>query len=94
MFDDDIVRDILKRAIAAANREGGFDEAMAVQIERQVRKDWGGSEPYISHGTTERRAERNEQIHELYWEEGQKDVKRLAQRFGLSIKQVRRIVGI
>lgn len=91
-FSDDIVKDILLRVIEAAQRgEGGFSDAQAQQIEQQVRRDWGGTEPYIAHGREERIAERNEKILRL-WDEGQRDMRMLAQRFGLSTKQVRRIV--
>lgn len=93
MFSDDIVKDILRRVVEAAQRnEGGFCDALAEQIERQVRADWGGSEPYIAHGREERIIARNEKIQQL-WDGGTRDVRMLAQRFGLSTKQVRRIVG-
>ena len=93
MFDNDIVRDILRRAVEAAqNNDGGLSDALAVQIERQVRQDWGGSEPYIAHGREERISARNEKIQTL-WDSGSKDAGQLAARFGLSQKQIRRIVG-
>lgn len=91
-FDDDIVKDILRRVIDAASREGAFTDQIAVQIERQVRQDWGGENPYIAHGRTDRIIERNDKIIEL-WDSGERDVRTLACRFGLSTKQVRRIVG-
>lgn len=93
MFDDDIVKDILRRVIDMSQRAGGsFDDALALQIERQVRQDWGGSEPYIAHGRDERIEARNEKIIAL-WDEGPRDVRMIACRFGLSTKQVRRIIG-
>lgn len=92
IFSDDIVRDILARVIQAAQAgQGGFTDAMAEQIERQVKADWGGTEPYIKHDLECRRIERNEKIQAL-WDEGQRDVRMIATRFGLSCKQVRRIV--
>lgn len=92
IFDDDIVRDILARVVQAAQGgQGGFTDAMAEQIERQVKADWGGSEPYIRHDVENRRIERNDKIVAL-WDSGQRDVRVLATRFGLSCKQVRRIV--
>lgn len=95
IFSDDIIKDMLRRVIAASQQGGGgFTDAMAIQIEQQVRQDWGGTEPYIAHGVDQRRAVRNEKIHTAYWQGGQKDVRRLAQRFGLSEKQIRRIVGL
>lgn len=94
LFSDDIVRDILRRAVDAAQRnDGGFTDSLALQIERQVRADWGGTEPYIARGKEERLLERNEKIVAL-WDSGQRDVRVLACRFGLSSKQVRRIVGM
>lgn len=93
MFDADIVKDILRRVVLAAQRaEGGFSDAQALQIEQQVRQDWGGSEPYIAHGKESRLIERNDKIHAL-WDSGQRDVRMIASRFGLSTKQVRRIIG-
>lgn len=92
IFSDDIVRDILTRVIQAAQAgQGGFTDAMAEQIERQVKADWGGTEPYIKHDLECRRIERNEKIQAL-WDTGQRDVRMIATRFGLSCKQVRRIV--
>ena len=92
LFDDDIVRDILRRVIVAAQNAGGFDETLALQIERQVRADWGGAEPYIACGRNDQIAERNEKIVGL-WQSGQRDPRLLATRFGLSVKQIRRIVS-
>ena len=87
------VRDILRRVVDVAQRnEGGFTDMLAEQIERQVRQDWGGTEPYIARGRSDRIIERNDKIIEL-WAGGQRDVRMLASRFGLSTKQVRRIVG-
>lgn len=92
LFDDDIIKDILRRVVEASQRgEGGFSDAMVEQIERQVRADWGGTEPYIAHGRDERLQVRNEKILALFTS-GERDLRRLADRFGLSVKQVRRIV--
>lgn len=90
-LDGDIVRDILQRVVEAAQREGTFTERLAIQIEQQVRRDWGGTEPYIRQDLESRIISRNDKIIEA-WDSGQKDVRTLAQRFGLSPKQVRRIV--
>lgn len=90
-FSDDIVRDILQRVIDASAREGGFGESLAHQIERQVRQEWGGSKPYIPHDHESRRIVRDEKILSE-WADGQHDTKQLATRFGLSERQVRRIV--
>lgn len=89
---DDIVLDILRRVVEAAQSNGCFDDTLALQIERQVRADWGGSEPYIAHGRKDRISERNEKI-QILWDSGNRDTGVLAARFGLSQKQIRRIVG-
>lgn len=93
LFDDDIVKDILRRVVLAAQQsESGFSDSLAQQIEQQVRADWGGTEPYIARGVEERITVRNEKIQSL-WDQGERDVRRLAGRFALSTKQIRRIVG-
>lgn len=91
MFDKDIIRDILQRVVNAA-QGGAVDDVLAKQIEQQARQDWGGSDLYIAHARADRIAARNEKIQDL-WDGGQKDIGLLASRFGLSTKQIRRIVG-
>lgn len=91
IFDDDIVRDILTRAVRAAQEHGGFGENLAIEIERQVKIDWGGTEPYIRHGVADRIAERNDKIQRCF-DDGCRNMQMLAGRFGLSVKQIRRIV--
>lgn len=94
IFSDDIVKDILRRAVEAAQGNGGgLDDSLALAIEQQVRCDWGGCEPYIAHGKEDRIAARNEKILQI-WDSGNHDLRMLAGRFGLSVKQVRRIVGL
>ena len=91
MFDHDIVRDILRRVVEAAQQQGGFDDTLARQIEQQVRRDWGGSEAYIA-VRADRAAERAEKIQAL-WDSGERDVRMLATRFGVTTRRVRQIVG-
>lgn len=92
IFSDDIVRDILARVVQAAQGSGGgFSDAMAEQIERQVKADWGGTEPYIKRNVEDLRIERDEKIQAL-WDAGERNVPMLATRFGLSARQVQRIV--
>ncbi|WP_305073464.1 Mor transcription activator family protein [Propionivibrio sp.] len=91
IFDEDIVRDILARAVHAAARKGGFDDVLAVEIERQVKKDWGGERPYIRNDLSNCLAERNLKIL-AQWNEGCRDIPKLAETFGLSVKQIRRIL--
>ena len=92
---DDIVRDILRRVMESlsSTSESGFSDGMAVEIERQVRRDWGGERPYIAHDNDTRRAERDDKIRAA-WQAGQHDVASLATRFGISSRQVRRIVAL
>ena len=91
LFDDDIVRDILRRVVRAAQDSGGFDDALAAQIERQVRADWGGVETYIAVRADSATA-RAEKIQQL-WDSGERDVRMLASRFGITTRRVRQIVG-
>ena len=92
MAGDDIVLDILSRVAEAVSRTGRFDDTLADQIEQQVRQEWGGSDLYISHGKADRIARRNDKIQAL-WDGGNKDARLLATRFGLSVKQILRIIG-
>ena len=50
VHSDDPLRDFLARLLAAIAKAegGGIDEGMAREIERQMRRDWAGSEPYIA----------------------------------------------
>jgi len=91
LFDDDIVRDILRRVVRAAQQSGGFDDALAMQIERQVRAEWGGVETYIA-VRSDQAAARAEKIQAL-WDSGERDVRMLATRFGVTTRRVRQIVG-
>jgi Mor family transcriptional regulator len=92
-FSDDIVADILQRVVeAAANSSGGgFSESLASTIEKQVRADWGGSRPYVQRDRESLRIERDDKILAA-WSEGQHDIQMLATRYGISVRQVRRIV--
>ena len=58
---DDLVRDIFLRLIDAVP---GLDRALAADLERQVRADWGGCEykVYIAKTRLEDRATREHQI--------------------------------
>lgn len=91
-FDNDIVKDVLRRCVEAAQKSGRFDDTLARQIEREARADWAGVETYVRHGLRDRIMERNERIQQLY-DGGLKDIRQLATRAGLSVKQVRRIIS-
>ena len=43
--ENDIIDDILRRVIAMAP---GFSAALAAQVDKQAREQWGGDRPYIS----------------------------------------------
>jgi hypothetical protein len=46
----------------------------------------------VLHDVEHRRIERDDKILEV-WDAGNRDMRQIAQRFGLSVRQVRRIVG-
>ena len=47
-MDKDLVVFILEQVLELSRRAGGsFDESMALEIERQVRQEYGGDEVYI-----------------------------------------------
>lgn len=91
LFSDDIVRDILTRVLQASQQQGGFGEALAAQIERQVRADWGGDLVYVPKDAESRRIARNDKIL-ADWQAGQRDIGRLSARYGLTPRQIRNIV--
>ena len=43
--ENDIIDDVLRRVIAMAP---GFSAALAAQIDKEARQQWGGDRPYIS----------------------------------------------
>ncbi|MFA6121909.1 MAG: hypothetical protein WCT35_04850 [Sideroxydans sp.] len=43
--DEDFLRQVLKLVMAAAP---SFSEEQALQVEQQVRRDWGGERPFIA----------------------------------------------
>ena len=45
MRDDDLIRDILARVMAVSE---DFSQAQALQIEEQVRHDWGGERVFVA----------------------------------------------
>jgi Mor family transcriptional regulator len=89
---DDIIHDILQKVLTASQQNGGITQNIATQIEHKVRHDWAGSRPYIAHNKEELIAIRNEKIFSAYWDENQRDIKRLSIRFGISCRQIRRII--
>lgn len=89
--DDDIVADILRRAVEAAGREGGFSDNLARTIEEQVRGEWGGERHYIPRGSEGHRTERDDKIIALH-DQGLRDPSVLAARVCVSERHLRRIL--
>lgn len=55
----DAIRDLINRMIAAASREGGFTECVALEVEKQWRMEYRGLE--ISVSSRPRPAERTKE---------------------------------
>ena len=89
---DDIIDDIMRLVVETSQREGQVTENLAKAIASKVRNEWAGSRPYISHDKEAQIAARNERIYTAYWDENKRDIPQLARRFGLSVKQIRRII--
>lgn len=53
----DFVRDILQRILEAAQRDGGFTDALAREVEAQIRQDWGGERVYVGKTAEDARIE-------------------------------------
>lgn len=85
----DIVRDILSRVMTAFQNEGGFSDDVMLQIESQIRTEWGGDRPYIAKaGESEKQAisARNESILRD-WRNGER-VPFIARKYGISRSRV------
>lgn len=55
----DAVRDLIQRLLEAAHREGAFTESVAIEVERQWRMQYRGTEICVSYKPlADRRAER------------------------------------
>lgn len=87
MRDDDFVRDILRRVAEAA--EGAISNSLLDKIEAAARRDWGGERTYIAHDVESQRQARNQAI-QAAWDRGERDLPRLARRFNVSVKTIRR----
>lgn len=61
--DNDIIDDILARVIAMSP---GFSAALALQISRDTREQWGGDRPYIARRKGDGHSTRNEAIKRDY----------------------------
>lgn len=83
----DIVRDILARIMAASS---SLSEEMALEIERQIRRDWGGDRVYIARSPEGDLSERNRAILRD-WRAGER-VSLIARRYRVSRRLVYKIV--
>lgn len=81
--ENDIIDDILRMVIAMAP---GFSDALAAQIDKQAREQWGGDRPYIKLRGQDERA-RNEAIKRDYWTHGAQ-IALLERRYGLSARRI------
>jgi Mor family transcriptional regulator len=85
--ENDIIDDILRRVIAMAP---GFSEALAAQIDKEARAQWGGDRPYISLRRGDGRSTRNANIKRDYLA-GER-VPLLERRYGLSARQIWNVI--
>ncbi|MEW6314643.1 MAG: Mor transcription activator family protein [Pseudomonadota bacterium] len=53
----DFLRDILQRLLEAAQRDGAFTDALARDVEAQIRQEWGGERVYIGKTADDARIE-------------------------------------
>ena len=83
----DIVRYILARIMAAAP---SLSEDLALEIERQIRRDWGGDRVYIARSPNGDFSARNQAILRD-WRAGER-VSLIARRYGVSRRLVYKIV--
>lgn len=81
--ENDIIDDILRMVIAMAP---GFSAALAAQIDKQAREQWGGDRPYIKLRGHDEKA-RNEAIKRDYWTHGAQ-IALLERRYGLSARRI------
>lgn len=84
---DDIVQDMLSLVMSLAPN---FTQALADQVDAQVRERWGGDEPYIARRRGEGRSARNAAIRRDYLAGERLGL--LERRYGLSERQLLRIV--
>jgi len=53
----DFIRDLIARLGEAIQRDGRFSEELALSIEQQIRRDWGGERVYIAKSGEDARLE-------------------------------------
>ncbi len=81
--EGDIIDDILRMVIAMAP---GFSTALAAQIDKKAREQWGGDRPYIKLRGQDEKA-RNEAIKRDYWQHGA-HIALLERRYSLSARRI------
>ena len=86
--ENDIIDDILRRVIAMAP---GFTAALAEQVDKQARAQWGGDRPYISIRRGGGTSTRNAAIKRDYWQNGER-IPLLERRYGLSKSRLWEII--
>ena len=87
MSKDDIVSRMMALVV-----ERGLERRHAIEVERQLRHEFGGDEPYVSKAPRENLAAKAELIATQY--QSGADTARLAKEYGLSRRQVQRLVRI
>ena len=86
--ENDIIDDILRRVIAMAP---AFTAALAAQIDKQARAQWGGDRPYIAHRNGAGTSSRNAAIKRDYWQGGER-IPLLERRYGLAKSRLWEII--
>ena len=87
---DDIVRDVLQRVVA---RIGDVPANIPLEVEAEIRRDWGGDRPYIAKAGEAGRVLRQRRETAIR-EEHRRGVhpNALARKWGISIRHIQRIV--
>jgi Mor family transcriptional regulator len=85
---DDIIVDVLRRVLELAP---AFTQALADQVDREIRSRWAGDAPYISARAGDGRSRRNEAIRRDYRSGERTGL--LCRRYGLTPRQIQRILA-
>lgn len=87
---DDIVRDVLARVVS---RLGDVPANIPMEVEAEIRRDWGGDRPYIAKAGEAGRAERGRREQAIRGDHQRGvHVNALARKWNISIRQVQRIL--
>lgn len=86
---DDIVADVLQRIAIRAK----LPADVLAEIDREIRKDWGGERPYIAKGGERERLQRSVREMTIRAEHRRGDhVGLLARRWGYSVRRIQQII--